>query len=43
MLANKKYSVNEIAHTLGFASQSSIARAFKKWTGKYPSQRHKEE
>lgn len=38
MLANKKYSVNEIAHILGFASQSSFARAFKKWTGQNPSQ-----
>ena len=41
MLANKKYTINEIAHMLGFASQSSFSRAFKKWTGLNPSQYHK--
>jgi AraC-like DNA-binding protein len=32
------YSVGEVAYLLGFAETSSFNRAFRRWTGKSPSE-----
>lgn len=37
-LAEGRHSVSEIAYLLGFGDASSFTRAFKRWTGKSPSQ-----
>lgn len=41
-LANKDYSLSEIAFLLGFSELSAFSRAFKRWTGKSPAQYVKE-
>ncbi|NVJ98677.1 MAG: AraC family transcriptional regulator [Alphaproteobacteria bacterium] len=37
-LAGGKASVNEVAYLVGFSETSSFSRAFKRWTGKAPSE-----
>lgn len=37
MLADKQYSLSEIAFLTGFAEQSSFNRAFKRWVGETPA------
>lgn len=37
-LREARYSVTEIAFVLGYDSHSAFARAFKRWTGKQPSE-----
>lgn len=41
-LAKQEYSFLDVALLLGFADQSSFNRAFKRWTGKTPTQFRKE-
>lgn len=37
-LADRRYSIGEVAYLLGFADASSFNRAFKRWTGQTPGQ-----
>ncbi len=37
-LRRSDYSVGEVAYLLGFAEVSSFNRAFRRWTGKSPSE-----
>jgi AraC-like DNA-binding protein len=37
-LSGKKTSLNDIAYLVGFADPTSFSRAFKRWTGKSPSE-----
>lgn len=41
-IRDERLSLNEISYLLGFSEQSSFSRAFKRWTGKSPSQTRKE-
>jgi AraC-like DNA-binding protein len=36
-LKDRAYSVSEVTYLLGFSDTSSFTRAFKRWTGKPPS------
>ncbi len=38
-LNNKKVSVNQVAYLIGFSNPSAFSHAFKRWTGRSPSQR----
>jgi AraC-like DNA-binding protein len=37
-LAGRKASVNETGYLVGFSDPASFSRAFKRWTGKSPSE-----
>lgn len=43
LLANRKYSVEEIAFKIGFSEASAFIRAFKQWTGVTPCTYRKDE
>ncbi len=41
-IAQRRYSIKEVAYGLGFSDPSNFARAFKRWTGRTPRQFRKE-
>ena len=38
LLADSSYALSEVSYQCGFSEQASFSRAFKRWTGKTPSQ-----
>jgi AraC-like DNA-binding protein len=36
-VSDKHYSISEIAYILGYSEPTAFSRAFKRWTGKNPS------